>query len=402
MLAVFTILALILIYFSWRSFRGGISYLNYFADQLSSQPDENLPFSTLIIPCKGIDHSLETNLSSFISQRHINYETIFVVDDESDPAVSVIKKLIGSDHTCQQIKLVIAQKATNSGQKVENLREAVLHADPNSKVFAFADSDARVSFNWLGDLVAPLTDDSVGATTGYRWFITDKGGFAGELRSVWNASIASALGPNKKSNFCWGGSMAIRRETFDRLNIRERWNGTISDDFTVTRIVREAKLDIHFIPAAMAATIEDCSFGELLEFTNRQIKITRVYSRSHWILSFIGSGLFCVVISAALTLIVLCPLNTFGFWAALITLLAVAVFSIGKSWLRLSAIRLAMPDHNIRLRKQLLPHLILWSIAQPVFFINCISALFSNRIVWRGITYIMKSYSSTDVIRERQ
>ena len=30
------------------------------------------------------------------------------------------------------------------------------------------------------------------------------------MSSAWNASIASALGPNTKTNFCWGGSMAGR------------------------------------------------------------------------------------------------------------------------------------------------------------------------------------------------
>jgi cellulose synthase/poly-beta-1,6-N-acetylglucosamine synthase-like glycosyltransferase len=123
-----------------------------------------------------------------------------------------------------------------------------------------------------------LSDKSIGAITGYRWFIAESGGFASQLRSVWNASIASALGEREDKNFCWGGSTAIRKSTFEKLRIQERWRGTVSDDFLMTRVLQEAKLPIHFVPACLVASLDDCSFKELLEFTNRQLKITRVYA----------------------------------------------------------------------------------------------------------------------------
>jgi cellulose synthase/poly-beta-1,6-N-acetylglucosamine synthase-like glycosyltransferase len=105
--------------------------------------------------------------------------------------------------------------------------------------------------------------------------------FASELRSAWNASIASALGPNLKSNFCWGGSTAIRRDVFERIDMREKWRGTLSDDFAVTRAIKAAGLAIYFVPKALIASVESCTFKELFEFTNRQMKITRVYDSFH-------------------------------------------------------------------------------------------------------------------------
>ena len=119
------------------------------------------------------------------------------------------------------------------------------------------------------------------------------------MRSAWNASIASALGPNTKTNFCWGGSMAIRRDVFERVGMREKWRGTLSDDFAVTRAMNEAGLPIVFVPQALTASVEDCSFREMLEFTTRQMKITRVYARPLWLLSFVGSAVFNAVMIAA-------------------------------------------------------------------------------------------------------
>src|SRR6185503_12821031 len=155
--------------------------------------------------------------------------------------------------------LVIARRSTESSQKVENLREAVLHADVRSEILVFVDSDARVSSEWLRRLVAPLEEDSVGASTGYRWFISEQMTFASELRSAWNASIASALGPKLESNFCWGGSTAMRRDTFDQIDMREKWRGTVSDDFAVTRAIKGAGLSIVHVPQALVPSFGSCS-----------------------------------------------------------------------------------------------------------------------------------------------
>ena len=161
-----------------------------------------------------------------------------------------------------------------------------------SEIFVFVDSDARPNENWLRNLIAPLRDEKIGCSTGYRWFISDKRNFASEMLSVWNASIASALGANRKTNFCWGGSMAMRRETFEKVKMRERWQGTLSDDFTVTRTMKEFGLPICFVPQALTASIENCSLKKLFEFTTRQMKITRVYAPNLWTASLIGSFLF--------------------------------------------------------------------------------------------------------------
>jgi cellulose synthase/poly-beta-1,6-N-acetylglucosamine synthase-like glycosyltransferase len=246
-------------------------------------------------------------------------------------------------------------------------------------------------------LVAPLRDNEIGAATGYRWFISEKPEFASELRAVWNASVASALGPNMDGNFCWGGSTAIRRGVFEHLEIRERWHGTVSDDFTVTRVLNETGMPIKFVPQAMTATVEDCSFRELFEFTTRQMKITRVYRQGLWITSFVGSGLFCVVMTAALLIAVFSKYNSIAVWAAVFTIAAVSILSIGKAWLRLKAVRLVMPQFETELRRQAFTQCTLWAVTPFLFFINSFSALLSRTIVWRGTEYVMRSADATDV-----
>lgn len=443
MIYVFYSLATLLVWFSYKSFRGGIDYLKFFKREIAKPLSTYTPFATIIAPCKGLDEGLEKNLRALLEQDYPAYEVIFVVDDQNDPSVSTFEKLVnrqeaetqrifnqdrqdGQDflemvnvanhpeHPVHPVnfssaspglggeKIVVAPKAVESSQKVVNLREAVLHASDRSEVFVFVDSDARPASEWLRYLVAPLADKSVGAASGYRWYISKNPSFASEMRNMWNASIASALGPNTASNFCWGGSMAIRRDTFETLNIREKWRGTLSDDFTVTRAMNEAGLKIHFVPQALTPSVENCSLREMFEFTNRQMKITRVYAQKLWLMSFFGSGLFNAVMAAAFLIVIFSGRNSFAVWFSIGTLVLVSIFSIAKSTLRLRAVRLVLTDYENETRKQYFYQNVLWLLAPALFFINCIAALFSRRINWRGTVYEMHSATETSIIHSHE
>ena len=394
---VFAVFAAILIYFSLRSLIGGFEYLRYFRRSLTETPHEFTPFASIIAPCRGVDQGMRENLRALLTQEYPAYEVIFVVDDENDAAVPMIENAAAG---FSNSRIVVASHAVRSSQKVENLRVAVKYASSGSRVFVFADSDARPSATWLSSLVAPLSDPNIGAATGYRWFISSKPTLASELRSVWNASVASNLGPNTRGNFCWGGAMAVTRKTFENLEIREKWEGTLSDDFALTKVLNDAGMPIVFVPAALTASVEGCTFGEMLEFTTRQMKITRVYAAPLWILSFIGSGLFCTVMSAALLIAALYPRNGPIVWISIATLAIVSVCSIGKAWLRLNAVRLALVDHRSEIDRQYWTQLTLWSLTPAIFLYNAAAALFSRRLKWRGIHYLLKSHRETVIIAD--
>lgn len=384
---------------SVHSLRGGFEYLRFFRAKLAEEPGEFAPFATVLAPCKGHDQGLKQNLQALFLQDHPAYEIIFAVDDENDPTVNVIRSLM-AENSRVSAKLVIAPGASRASQKIENLLAAINHASSPSQTFVFVDSDARPRKDWLRSLITPLADPNVGAATGYRWFIAESASLATEIRASWNASIASALGPNAKSNFCWGGSMAIGREIFEKLQIAEAWAGALSDDFAVTNAVKKAGLRIEFVPAALTASVENCTFHEMLEFTTRQMKITRVYSSHLWLLSWFGSGLFCSVMIASAVIIAAWPPSSLAFVIAALTILAVAACSIGKAHLRSKAAELVLIDHQDEMKTQRKWQLTLWLVTPAVFFYNCVAAAISRRLTWRGITYELKSPTETVIIAD--
>lgn len=390
---IFYFFAAIQLFVGYKSLRGGIDFLDYFKKELSDEKPKFEPFASVIIPCRGIDTDLEENLRSLFQQHYDRFEIIFVVDDKDDESLPVVLRLIEKKvHS----RLIIAGKAIDCGQKIHNLRAAVLEIADESQVLVFVDSDARPNKGWLRDLVAPLNDPKIGCTTGYRWFVQKKSGFSTQLRAVWNASIASQLGGTDKNNFCWGGSMAIRRDNFEKLEIREKWNGTLSDDFAVAKALSDWGMPIYFVPQCLTASVEDCGFGELLEFTTRQMKITRVYSTRLWTVSFISALLFISIFWGGFALLFFN--SGIHFWITFLLLSLIFILGVWKAWVRLSAVKLILVDYHEEINKQVVPQLILWVFTPMVFLYNNLCALISRKIVWRGIQYELRSAKETVII----
>lgn len=369
-------LAAVACWFGIQSLLNGFRFAAYVRRETSRALPDFQPFVSVIAPTRGFEPGFAENVRPLLDQDYPAYEVLFVFDDRADPGVEIVERLGG--------RIVISGPAKGTGQKVHNLIAAVDEIDERCEVIVFVDTDARPDRNWLRQLVAPLADETLGAATGYRWFVPERGGIASRLRGVWNASIASALGANAEKNFCWGGSTAIRRATFDRLNVVDHWRGTVSDDFTITRVLKEAKLPIHFTPNCLVPSVGDCGFRELLEFTTRQIKITRVYASHLWVPLMLGSGLFCIVFFGGIVLSLVS-----GSVPVLVILAILFLLGAAKSFIRWRVIGIPLSEH--RSYRDLAAHVFLWPFASLLYFWNTIVAGFSRRITWRGITYELKS-----------
>jgi ceramide glucosyltransferase len=382
---VYYFLAALAAWVGLKSLINGVRFAAYVRRETSRALPDFCPFVAVIAPTRGVEDGFAENVRPLMVQDYPAYEVLFVFDDAQDRAIEIVR---GCD-----AKTVISGPADGTGQKVHNLIAAVNEIDSKCEVIVFVDTDARPEKDWLRKLVAPLSDEKLGASSGYRWFVPERGGLASRLRGVWNASIASALGEDTQKNFCWGGSTAIRRATFERLNVVERWAGTVSDDFTITRVLKEARLPIHFTPNCLVASVGDCDFRELLEFTTRQVKITRVYASHLWLPLMLGSGLFCTVFFGGIVLLLVS-----GSIPVLVVPAILFLLGAAKSLIRWRAITVPLAEHRSKLNRDLWAHTFLWPFASLLYFYNTIVAAFSRRIKWRGITYELKSPSEAVII----
>ncbi len=244
------------------------------------EPNAGTEHVQIFAPCKGHDTGLRQNLAPLLQQAYPNYEVTFIVESAEDPAIGAIEAVIAG-HPQTRANVCIAGLATDCGQKVHNLRRATSEAAAATTIFAFVDSDARPRADWLTNLTARLNRPETGAVSGYRWFVPERASLANYLLSGINAAVAGLIGPGGH-HFVWGGSWAIRRETFDKLRINEAWQGTLSDDLVVTRVLQQAQLKIEFEPKCLVASPLETNLAGMLEFLRRQYVVGRFYSRRWW------------------------------------------------------------------------------------------------------------------------
>lgn len=382
--------AAVAVWIGIKSLLGGLRYADYVRRETSRPPPEFIPFVSVIAPTRGHEWGFVDNIKPLLKQDYPRYEILFVFDNPQDPSLPLVNDL--------GAKTIISGPATDTGQKVHNLIVAANEIDPRCEVIVFVDTDARPSTDWLRQLVAPLADENIGASTGYRWFIPERGGLASRLRGVWNASVASALGAETTKNFCWGGSTAIRRSTFEELKVTEHWRGTVSDDFTITRVLKEAKLPIHFTPHCLVPSVGDCGWNELVEFTTRQIKITRVYAEHLWVALLLGSALFAIAFFGGIVLLVTRVLLGQSFWLVLSALVVIFALGAAKGFIRWRAVSIPLASYRSALRRDLAAHVFLWPFASLLYLYNAVVAGFSRRITWRGITYNLLSPTEAVII----
>lgn len=258
----------------------------YVERELNCPAGNYCPPVSVILPCKGLDAGFADNIRKLLRQNyagesgHRNFEVVFAVASADDPAYAVLES-VRQEFPQIHTSLVVAGINTSRAQKINNQLTALQHIDANSEVIVFVDSDVIARDDFLSRLVGPLAQNGVGATTGYRFYIPYRGDWPSLLRAMWNRMSAWEMA-HPSSAFAWGGAMAIRKEIFDRAEITRHWDRSADDDLALTTAVKELGLSVRFVPQCLVATDGDGSLGEIVEWTNRQLILTKVYYPQLW------------------------------------------------------------------------------------------------------------------------
>lgn len=404
----FSILGILLFIQSLLALIATIRFTRYALRPYPPRQTRYQPKAVVIVPCRGLERDFEENIRAILAQDYRDYEVVFVTESKTDPAHGALSRLLKQSRRLSPPApptwMVVAGESKNQGQKVHNLCVAIdtLNSiDRRVEALVFADSDTRPARNWLADLVAPLSDKRIGATTGYRWYPPSKDkrnlteSFASALLSVWNASALGLLGEH--SRFAWGGSTAIRRENFDRIGVKKRWQGAASDDYVLTSAIHDNKQRIKFVPQCLVASHSDVTVKGLLEFTTRQMRITRVYSPRIWKLACFAHGLYNLAFWGGLAWLIVSSLNG-GIvnYALAVSLASVFLFGAITGAMRARvAARLLAPGQR---KKSWWAYLSLGPVVSLIYLYNIIASARTTRIVWRDIGYDLISPNETVIL----
>src|SRR5262249_4728654 len=125
---------------------------------------------------------------SFCTQNYCNYEILFAVNDESDSAVPVIRRLM-EEFPERKIRIVSGAPFLGENRKVNNVAAMVRDAD--HEIVVITDGDVRVGPDYLRNVVAPFEQSETGVVTSLYRGIAQKSFFS-ELEALGAATDFAA------------------------------------------------------------------------------------------------------------------------------------------------------------------------------------------------------------------
>jgi hypothetical protein len=348
----------------------------------------DLPRVVVLLPVRGTDPSLACCLRGLLNQDYPHYEIRIIVDSIEDPAWSLVHEVLGPHQPPRVQVSTLHTRRQTCGLKSSALLQAIGTLDKSCQVVALIDADVIPQRSWLRDLVRPLMNPKVGATTGIRWFRAKAATWGSLVRYVWNAAASVQM---YALHIPWGGSLALRADLFRRSDLLQKWAVSLWEDTACYRTLRDLGLQLHFVPAATMINQETTDLKGCFRFIRRQMLNVRLYHES-WptILAHgIGSAL-ALMATLVFAGIALAAGNGQGAAMLLAGLLLYgAGLGVGLVWVESHIQRSACERGEAAFAR---PWQALCAIplAHIVYFACLVSASALRKVSWRGITYEFK------------
>jgi len=191
------------------------------------------PPVSILKPIRGLDREAYENYASFCRQDYPEFEILFCVTDDQDPAIPVIRKLI-ADFSARPIRLLIGSEPLGASDKVNKLCRMVREA--RNEILIVSDSDVRVEPGFLHAVAGPFSDSAVGGVTCLYRGLTDAG-LAADLEALGNSAdfapgvlVAWMLG-GRKLSFMLGAVMATTKKRLAEIGGFESLVDYFCDDY---------------------------------------------------------------------------------------------------------------------------------------------------------------------------
>jgi len=354
------------------------------------------PKASVVIPCRGIDPHFDASIKSVLSQDYADYEVVFAVQDEEDPAYARLKYLI-ENFSKVPAQIVLAGKPTVSTGKLNNLVHGVERVRSESEVLVFMDSDTCPQPHWLSNLIAPLQYSHVGITTGIPVYVPRDKRLWSYVKSMWMAGLGAFV-TVKRFRGCYGGAMAVRKQHFDQFNVREIWKTALTDDLTLSIALKPTGTVNYFVPQCMVPIFEGTNLIDFVKWANRQSLLSRVYFRRQWV--FVAAMFATRMIFMVASPIVFLSAMLAGNLSLIHWIFLCPVYmAVLNGYLLKKATDDAMKGEISEITKITRWYPLLAPSTQILAIVNFVIPLFARKMTWRGITY--RFTSKTEVVVEK-
>jgi ceramide glucosyltransferase len=352
---------------AWAAWR----FFSHPADAKVRQGAFTPPVSVLK-PIRGLDRGAYENFASFCRQDYSEYEILFAVSDEDDPAVPVIRQLM-LDFPKVSIRLLVGVERKGANDKVAKLCR--LSKEARHSLLVITDSDVRVAPDYLRNVAALFADPEVGAVTAlYRALEAPSFGAALDAVAASASFAPSALIARTLEGlkFAMGSTLATTREKLDEIGGFEALVDLHSDDYEFGRRIAKRGYRVELTPQPVDMQFPSETLGDYLRHELRWVIGIRHIRPGGHLGMVITYGLFWAALAA-----VVAPTKTAAFaWVG-----AYLAVRLATAWI--VGVR-GLGDPVLRRRLWLVP------VHDFFAFLTWVASFTVNRIEWRGLVFTLE------------
>jgi ceramide glucosyltransferase len=220
-------------------------------------------------PVRGLDPGAYENFASFCKQDYPEYEILFCVGDTDDPVYPLLTKL-QAEFPRAHVRILVGSGRTGTNDKVCKL--ARLTEEAKYEHLVISDSDVRAEADYLQQVIAPLANPKVGATTCFyvpceEHTVVQKLQDIGMLSDFYpGILVASQLDGIK---FALGPTIATTKEKLAGFGGYASIENLPADDLLVGRMIAEQGYLVELLPYTIS-TVPD--YSSLLELYLKRLR----------------------------------------------------------------------------------------------------------------------------------
>jgi ceramide glucosyltransferase len=326
----------------------------------------------VLIPLKGLFPDQEFILSHLLEQKYADYRVIFILESERDPACEIVDQLL---QKYPHARKVIAGVSVSNAQKNHSLLAGLRGVRPEAKILVFCDSTNVAPSHWLERFTAAVRNGEAEAVTTFRSFKPEPETLGAVCQAIYAAFVLLLAVSMPKP---WGGATAIRRETFERLNVADDWAKTVVDDLVLGNVLERGRVGVRMETGCLLVSpLRNQTVRGFLSYLDRQILFPKFTNPGIWLTMLV---VYLNLTLAFLVSVGVAGLSVAGWLGALPGLFAcgflVALFVV-------AVILRSVNPFGISLRKWLLYFV-------PAMFFHAfvvVRSIFRNYIDWHGRRY---------------
>ena len=251
-----------------------------------------LPAVTILKPLHGDEPMLEEALASCCQQDYPDFQLVFGLQDPNDAAIAVLQRL-RQRFPLVAMEVVVDRTQHGANRKIGNLINMLPHA--RHDVLVIADSDMHVAPDYLTRLVAALEQPGTGLVTTLYSGRAATETLAAKLGAAQinhaflpGALLARVMGRQD----CLGATMALTRETLDRVGGLHALVDHLADDAVLGRLVQRLGLGVTLAGTIPSTTVPETHMPALLQHELRWARTVKSLVPVEFALSAVQFPLF--------------------------------------------------------------------------------------------------------------